>query len=129
MHHLSVYQVGLAPFDPITTFSDNQCLFERVNLGTNWMPQIIFHKDFASPAMLALQTIAPANANYTEADVDPNLVWPFLVSDNGRAIFGSAFLFLSPNVRYMDAHTLQHFRTIPLSFYDHRISLFSGVDI
>jgi hypothetical protein len=68
--------------------------------------------------MLALQTIAPANANYTKADVDPNLVWPLLVSDNGRAIFGSAFLFLSPNVGYVDAHTLQNFRTILLSFYD-----------
>jgi len=114
---LSFYQVGLAPFDPITTFSDKQCQFERWNTDTRWEPQIIFHKDFASPGMLSFQTIMPAGAGYTKDDEVKNIPGFFLVPDNGHAIFKGSFFCL--HVEHVDAHTLlcflpllQHFSTI-----------------
>jgi len=95
LHCLSFYQVGLAPFDPITTFSDKQCQFERWNTDTRWEPQIIFHKDFASPGMLSFQTIMPAGAGYTKDDEVKNIPGFFLVPDNGHAIFKGSFSLFS----------------------------------
>lgn len=80
------------PFDPFTTFFDGECLFQRIGSGTRWLHKVIFHKDFASPGVVATQMITPAFAQVN--DHSGIVLCP--KDDASGVVFKSQFLLCQP---------------------------------